>query len=108
MVWREEQSDVYARDVAGLPDFAPRGCQKGVCYSDLMFAPDRITHPLERVGPRGSGRWRRISWDEALTRLADATLVALAESRGLSRIFTLDADFHIYKLKGRKAFEVVP
>jgi DMSO reductase family type II enzyme molybdopterin subunit len=79
VVWREEQADAYARDVAGLPDFAPRGCQKGACYSDLMLAPDRITHPLERVGPRGSGRWRRISWDEALTRLADATLDAIEE-----------------------------
>jgi DMSO reductase family type II enzyme molybdopterin subunit len=79
VVWREEQADVYARDVPGLPDFAPRGCQKGACYSDLMLAPDRITHPLERVGPRGSGRWRRVSWDEALTRLADATLDAIGE-----------------------------
>jgi DMSO reductase family type II enzyme molybdopterin subunit len=79
VVWREEQADVYERDVAGLPDFAPRGCQKGVCYSDLMHAPDRITHPLERVGPRGSGRWRRVSWDAALTRLADATLDAIEE-----------------------------
>lgn len=40
--------------------------------------------------------------------LADATLVALAEERGITRIFTLDADFHVYRLKGRRRFEVVP
>jgi uncharacterized protein len=40
--------------------------------------------------------------------LADATLVALAEERHLKRIFTLDADFHIYRLSGRRAFEIVP
>jgi uncharacterized protein len=40
--------------------------------------------------------------------LADATLVALAEERGLKRIFSLDADFHVYRLKGRGRFEVVP
>ena len=40
--------------------------------------------------------------------LADATLVALAEERRLARIFTLDTDFHIYRIKGRKRFEVVP
>jgi predicted nucleic acid-binding protein len=40
--------------------------------------------------------------------LADATLVALAEERQLKRIFTLDADFHIYRLHGQKAFEIVP
>lgn len=40
--------------------------------------------------------------------LADATLVALAEERGLTRIFTLDDDFHIYRIAGRRQFEVVP
>jgi uncharacterized protein len=40
--------------------------------------------------------------------LADATLVALAEERRLKRIFTLDVDFHIYRLHGRQAFEIVP
>ena len=40
--------------------------------------------------------------------LADATLVALAEERGLTRIFTLDRDFHIYRIAGRRRFEVVP
>jgi DMSO reductase family type II enzyme molybdopterin subunit len=79
VVWREEQADVYARDAPGLPDFAPRGCQKGACYGDLMLAPDRVTHPLERAGPRGAGRWRRVSWEHALGRLADAILDALAE-----------------------------
>jgi uncharacterized protein len=40
--------------------------------------------------------------------LADATLVALAEERETTRIFTLDADFHVYRIKGRRRFEVVP
>ncbi|HZI96691.1 MAG TPA: PIN domain-containing protein [Actinomycetales bacterium] len=40
--------------------------------------------------------------------LADATLVALAEERGTRRIFTLDADFHVYRLHGRRAFDVIP
>ena len=40
--------------------------------------------------------------------LADATLVALAEHRGERRIFTLDADFTIYRIHGRTRFEVLP
>ena len=40
--------------------------------------------------------------------LADATLVVLAEERGLSRIFTLDSDFHIYRINGRKRFDLIP
>jgi len=40
--------------------------------------------------------------------LADATLVALAEEVGRRRIFTLEADFHDYRLRGRQRFDVVP
>ena len=40
--------------------------------------------------------------------LADATLVALAEERDLTQIFTLDGDFHIYRVHGRRRFTVVP
>ena len=40
--------------------------------------------------------------------LADATLVALAEERNTKRIFTLDADFSIYRLHGRGHFELIP
>jgi predicted nucleic acid-binding protein len=40
--------------------------------------------------------------------LADATLVALAEERDTNRIFSLDADFHVYRFKGRRRFEVIP
>jgi predicted nucleic acid-binding protein len=40
--------------------------------------------------------------------LADSTLVALAEVRGIKRVFTLDSDFRIYRLKGNKAFEIIP
>ena len=39
---------------------------------------------------------------------ADATLVAVAEARGLKRMFTLDSDFGVYRLRGREAFELVP
>lgn len=40
--------------------------------------------------------------------LADATLVALAEERGDPRIFTLDNDFRVYRMYGRRNFQVIP
>ncbi len=40
--------------------------------------------------------------------LADATLVALAEEHNAKRIFTLDADFSIYRIHGRARFELIP
>jgi len=40
--------------------------------------------------------------------LADASLVSVAEELGLKRVFTLDADFQVYRFKGRGKFELVP
>lgn len=40
--------------------------------------------------------------------LADATLVALAEARGERRIFTLKSDFQVYRLPGRRRFDILP
>lgn len=40
--------------------------------------------------------------------IADATLVAVAEARGLKRVFTLDSDFRVYRYRGRESFEVIP
>jgi len=77
LVWREEQAAAYdAQGRDGAPDFFPRGCQKGACYSSLMTSPQRLRYPLERVGPRGSGKWKRISWDEALDKTAEGVLAA--------------------------------
>jgi len=75
-VWREEQAQAYDGPRGGAPDFFPRGCQKGACYSDLMVSPSRLRYPLARVGERGAGKWKRISWDEALDRVADGIIDA--------------------------------
>ena len=40
--------------------------------------------------------------------LADASLVALAEERRLDRIFTLDADFRVYRLPRGRSFTIIP
>jgi len=81
IVWREEQSAPYAPSNASVPDFNPRGCQKGASCSDMALSSSRIRHPLRRVGARGEGRWKRISWDEALDEIA-APLVDTLTRRG--------------------------
>jgi anaerobic selenocysteine-containing dehydrogenase len=41
-------------------------CSQGLAQTQLVYHPDRLTHPMRRVAQKGSGRWERISWDEAL------------------------------------------
>lgn len=79
LVWREEQVGDYPQTNPDVPDPNPRGCQKGCCFSERMYDPGRVRYPLKRVGPRGSGRWKRLSWDEALAEIADQMLDTITE-----------------------------
>lgn len=45
-------------------------CAKGNAGINQVYDPDRILYPLKRAGARGEGKWKRISWDEALTEIA--------------------------------------
>jgi len=54
--------------IEGNPDSpASRGkiCPKGLASIDHLYNPDRITHPMKRVGERGDRKWERITWDDA-------------------------------------------
>ena len=55
-------------------------CAKVARYAERIHHPDRLLHPLRRVGPKGSGRFARVSWDEALDLVAERFLEA--ERRG--------------------------
>jgi DMSO reductase family type II enzyme molybdopterin subunit len=79
VVWREEQVGEYPRIRPDTPDFNPRGCQKGACYSQRMYDPTRVKYPLKRVGERGSGKWQRISWEEALSEIADQMIDTITQ-----------------------------
>jgi anaerobic selenocysteine-containing dehydrogenase len=46
-------------------------CHKVAHYDRRLYSPLRILHPLRRVGPKGEGRFERISWDAALDEITD-------------------------------------
>jgi DMSO reductase family type II enzyme molybdopterin subunit len=77
VVFREEQAARYPQVERGVPDMNPRGCQKGGCFSEVMYGSERITYPMRRTGERGEGKWERISWDDALTDIADSMIDAV-------------------------------
>lgn len=81
IVWREEQSAPYTQTNPSVPDYSPRGCQKGASASALYRSEARLRYPLKRVGARGENRWKRISWDEALDEIA-RELVTTLSTRG--------------------------
>ncbi len=63
------------------PGSRGKNCAKGPATINQVTDPDRILHPLRRVGPRGAGRWERVGWDEALDDIASRIRRALDEGR---------------------------
>ena len=65
------------------PNNQGRTCPKGQVGLQLLYNPDRLQTPLKRVGDRGAGQWRAISWNEAIetvaARLRDVRLAGTAE-----------------------------
>ena len=45
-------------------------CAKVARYAERIHHPERVIHPMRRTGPKGSGQYARISWDEALDEVA--------------------------------------
>ncbi len=57
-------------DNTGNDDLQARACLRGRTMRQWINSPDRLLYPMKRVGPRGSGEFERISWDEAIDTIA--------------------------------------
>lgn len=63
--------------VEGLPGHVASGgelCPKAFAAVEYEYDPKRLTKPLKREGERGEGRWREVSWNEALDTIASKLL----------------------------------
>lgn len=120
------QAELHARCKAALPSLSTPLVTTWPCFTEAMYLVFRVGGwPMQRL------LWRFVQEDvlklHATTRaeadrmatlmeqyrdtpmdLADASLVAAAEGLDRSRVFTLDRHFHIYRLPGNRAFEVIP
>ena len=62
------------------PGSRGRNCAKGPATHNQIYDPERILYPLKRVGKRGEGKWKRVSWDDAMDDIA-AKMRASREKR---------------------------
>jgi anaerobic selenocysteine-containing dehydrogenase len=66
--------DGVATEVKGDPDHPTTAgvlCTKVARYAERTYHPERLLHPMRRIGKKGEGKFERISWDEALGEIAD-------------------------------------
>ncbi|HEX5366194.1 MAG TPA: molybdopterin-dependent oxidoreductase [Acidimicrobiales bacterium] len=83
VAWIDKESGELAKLEGNPLHPASRGrnCAKGPATVNQVHDPDRILHPMRRVGPRGGGRWERASWDDALAEIGGRIGRAFREGR---------------------------
>jgi anaerobic selenocysteine-containing dehydrogenase len=87
-------------------------CAKGLASKYLIYSPERLLHPIKRIGKRGAGKWEKISWEEALDTIADrlketenaygkdSVLLATGTARGWVQYFERFANAYHHQLVG--------
>lgn len=77
-------------------------CARGVGQIERTYHPDRLQYPMRRTGPRGSGQFERITWDEALDTVAEQML-RIRETYGNAAILDASRTGSTSMLHGRVA-----
>ncbi|WP_314176399.1 molybdopterin-containing oxidoreductase family protein [Streptomyces winkii] len=100
--WQVEVEDGVAVGLRGAPDHPyTRGtlCVKVNQYLEHTRSPDRLLHPLRRVGRKGEGRFERIGWDEALDEIA-GRITDVAERYGGEAVWPYQGTGNLGYLQG--------
>jgi anaerobic selenocysteine-containing dehydrogenase len=117
-IWRVSVRDGVAVKLVGDPDHSfTRGalCAKVNHYLERVYAPERVLYPLRRTGPKGEGKFERVSWDEALTGVSNRlkqiidefgpTAVIPYSSAGSQGVIQLNADRRFFTRLGATRLE---
>jgi len=83
------------------PEMPPlHACVRGFGQLERVNHPDRLRHPLRRIGPRGSGQFERITWDEALDEVA-RQMLRVRDTYGPAAILDCSRTGSLSMLHGR-------
>lgn len=74
------------KEVKGNPHARGKACVKGMAGITTLYSSERLKYPMKRVGERGSGKFERITWDEAMN-IMQSKLTELRE-KGEAHKFT--------------------
>ena len=66
---RYQAGGEFGKDTEEEPQV--RACLRGRSYRARLYSPERLLYPMKRVGKRGEGKFKRVSWDEALSEIAE-------------------------------------
>lgn len=67
-------------------------CAKGIAAINLVNDPERLLYPMKRTGPRGSGQWTKITWDEAYQKLSMRFEEIIRSGRTSELVFDVGQD----------------
>ena len=100
----EEQAGTLPVIEQGVPDMNPMGCQKGAGWSRTLTGGERLHFPAKRIGERGSGKWERISWEQACDEIADGIIDAIQDQGPESMIALSGCNLSTWGATGRGRF----
>lgn len=80
---RYQAGGAFGFETEAVPQL--RACLRGRSYRARLYSAERLLYPMVRVGERGEGRFKRVSWDEALDRIAKK-MIELKDTYGPTAI----------------------
>ena len=124
-LFNDQDKKSHERATALFQSFAPPFITTWPCLTEALHLINQSSRPdaqekLKNYFAKGiltlhqpeSNEWERAfalmeKYDDRPMDFADASLIVLAEQRGLRKILTLDSDFYFYLINGKDSFEVV-
>lgn len=83
----EDETILSAQKLEGHPTLEGKLCVRGAALKQYVHHKDRILHPMKRIGPKGSGQYEPISWEQAIDEIAARLRQTKEESGAKATVF---------------------